>query len=130
MRRELWIPVMIIILAIGFIAVSTPDVFAFSKVTSSGGTSKLEGSETLGAELFDVFMNRILGGPIGWVAVAAMIVISLFSLVKGNIQGTIIAIVVGILIKGLPTIMNSLGATLSVYSDTGAMTMITGILIW
>jgi hypothetical protein len=121
---------MIIILAIGFIAVSTPDVFAFSKVTSSGGTSKLEGSETLGAELFDVFMNRILGGPIGWVAVAAMIVISLFSLVKGNIQGTIIAIVVGILIKGLPTIMNSLGATLSVYSDTGAMTMITGILIW
>jgi hypothetical protein len=79
----------------------------------------------LGWELYDVFMNRILGGPIGWVAVAVLIVMALFKMVQGNIQMTVIAFVVGLMIKAIPTIMNSLGVTLDIVYKNSA-----GVLIW
>jgi hypothetical protein len=113
---------LIILSAVVIMLFSAGDAYAFKMDNVKQGE--------LGYELYDVFMNKILDGAIGWVAVAVLIVMALFSMVKGNIQGTVISLIVGLMIKAVPTIMSSLGATLTMVYTSNAAIFTAGILIW
>jgi hypothetical protein len=100
------------------------DALAFKKETEFTAAD-------VGYQLFDLVINKGLYGPIGWVAVAVLIIFGLYMLGKGRGEPAIYSMGAGVLIKLVPSIMTTLGITLyQVFPVGGDVANTVGRLIW
>jgi hypothetical protein len=84
----------------------------------------------VGFQLYDLVINKGLFGPIGWVAVAVLIIFGLYMLGKGKGEPAIYSMGAGVLIKLVPGIMTTLGVTLEHVFPIGDVINTVGKLIW
>jgi hypothetical protein len=84
----------------------------------------------VGFQLYDLVINKGLFGPIGWVAVAVLIMFGLYMLGKGKGEPAIYSIGAGVLLKVVPGIMSTLGMTLEQAFPAGEVVVTVGKLIW
>ena len=89
------LPVLILVLTITLL---TGTVMAYT-----GGTTGTAG------ELYDVVINQLLNGPVGFVAGASALMFGVACLVMGRITPAILSLVGGALLIKAPDIATSLG---------------------
>jgi len=75
------------------------------------GTAMAYTGDTTGTagELYDVVINQLLNGPVGFVAGASALIFGVASLVMGRITPAVLSLVGGALLIKAPDIATSLG---------------------
>ena len=91
---------------VGLITVLAVLAIAGAAFALTGGTS---GTTTVGADLYDLVVNKFIAGPIGAAAGTGFIVVGAVMAVMGKISGAIWPLIGGGMLASASTLATSLG---------------------